>query len=382
MSARPILIAAGGTGGHVFPASALAEALIHRGQRVALVTDARGGAFHKLDERIEVHLIRAGSLAGGIGRKLHGAASLAIGLAQSARLVRRIAPAAAVGFGGYASVPAMLAAGRLRVPRLIHEQNGIMGRANRLLAPSATMIALSLPHTGGLREADRGKARLIGNPVRAGIAAISRTGYRPPEEGEPFNLLVIGGSQGARVFSDVVPEAIALLPEGTRRRIAVTQQCRSEDLDRARASFAACGLTPELAPFLADMPARLAAAHLVIARAGASTVAELAAAGRPAVLVPYPHATDDHQHVNAKALEDAGGAWLIPQDCFSPRGLATRIEDFLASPKSLAEAAGRARAAGHPDATERLADMVEDLAGDNGGTRRRDAGPMYGEAAE
>lgn len=381
MTERPVLIAAGGTGGHVFPANSLVEALIQRGHRVTVVTDARGNVFRELDQRVEVHLVRAGPLAGSIGRQLMGVTSLGIGLAQAARLLHRISPVAAIGFGGYASVPTMLAAGWLGVPTLIHEQNGVMGRANRFLASSAKMIALSLQNTGGLREDCLGKARITGNPVRDGIAALSHSKYRPSEIGGSFNLLVIGGSQGARIFSDVVPEAIALLPDLVRQRISVTQQCRSEDLDRVRTSFAASGLKPELAPFFVDMPAHLSAAHLVVARAGASTVAELAAAGRPAILVPYRHATDRHQHINAQALEDAGGAWLIPQDYFSPHVLATRIEDFLASPKSLAKAALHARTIGYPDATERLVDMVEELIGDCGGTNQRSIRPMYGWAA-
>ncbi len=382
MSARPILITAGGTGGHMFPANSLAEALIARGHRVALVTDARGGAFQNL--AVETHRVRAGSLAGGIGRKLRGGGALALGTLQAARLVRRLAPVAAVGFGGYASVPAMLAAARARVPTLIHEQNGVMGRANRLLAPLVAAIAVSMPNTVGLRAADRVKARLTGNPVRAEVAALARAPYRPPGEAAPLALLVVGGSQGATVFSEVVPAAMALLPDTSRQRIEITQQCRYEDLERARAAFAACGLAPELAAFIADLPARLSAAHLVLCRAGASTVAELTAAGRPAVLVPYPHAADDHQAANARALADTGGAWLLPEDDFTPTALAARLEDALADPEGLAEAARRARAAGHPDAAERLANMVDELVGNNGGARRgRDErGPVYREAAE
>ncbi len=378
MGARGLVVlAAGGTGGHVFPARALAEALVARDWRVALITDRRGGAFGETMDDVDTYRISAASPEGGVGGKLRALARLAFGLLQARALLRRLKPDVAVGFGGYASAPTMLAAAFAGLPTLIHEQNAVLGRANRLLASRVTRIATSFARIDGLRPADTERAVPTGNPVRAAIAAIGRRPY--PELADAAGklaILVFGGSQGARVLSDVVPAAMARLCALTRDRISITQQCRAEDLDRVREAYREAGVTATVATFYDDMPERLAAAHLVIARAGASTVAELTAAGRPALLVPYPHATDDHQRANARAIDDAGGGWLMPEPGFTAEALGARLESLLGRPSALSEAAARAKAAGRPDAAEALADLTEavaarDLAG--AGTPRDDA---------
>jgi len=347
----PIILAAGGTGGHVFPAEALARALLARGREVVIITDRRGQGFGQknLGERlpgVPVLRIRAGRFDGGIGAKLLGAGELLIGIAEALRHLRKLRPAAVVGFGGYPSVPAVLAGALLRLPTLIHEQNAVLGRANRLLAPFVGKIAVGFP----------GKGVHTGNPVRPEIAALRAQPYRAPEAKDRFELLILGGSQGARIFSDVVPEALTLLPDSLKTRLRVAQQARPEDLERVRAAYAASGIEAELAPFFADVPVRLARAHLVIARAGASTVAELTVAGRPSILVPYPFATDDHQTANAGALAKAGAALLVAQPEFTAAALAERLEGF--TPSRLGEIAESARAFGMPDAAERLSDLV------------------------
>ena len=351
-----IVLAAGGTGGHMFPAEALARELLGRGLRVALVTDRRGQAFAALPG-VALHRIRAGRFGAGLMSKVVGVAELALGTLEAGRLLRTLAPAAVVGFGGYPSVPTMLAAARHGLPSLIHEQNAVLGRANRLLAPRVKRIATAFAEVGALRDADRGRSVLTGNPVRPAIAALRGTAYRAPAEGA-FDILVIGGSQGARVLSEVVPVAFALLPEHLRRRLRVTQQARAEDLEAVRQAHRASGVAAELATFFSDVPERLARAHLVISRSGASTMAELAMAGRPAILVPYLHAADDHQTANARAMEQAGGAWVLPHAAFTPTALAGKLAELMAAPEQLVRAAAAAHAQGRPDAARALADLV------------------------
>ena len=352
-----VVAAAGGTGGHMFPAAALAAALLERGYRVALLTDDRGARSSAIAGDVSVHVIRAGRLHSGLLGKVTGVVDLARGTLQARRLLRDLKPRVVVGFGGYASVPTLVAAARAGVPTLLHEQNAVVGRTNRLLAGRARAIALSLPATMGLRHADGGKAHLTGNPVRADIAAIGQRPYTATRDGEPFRVLVLGGSLGAAVFAQVVPAAVKLLPAEIRQRLDLVQQCRADDVESTRVAYRDLGVPAVLAPFIDDVPGRLAAAHLVICRAGASTVAELTAAGRPALLVPYPHAADDHQAANAQRLDDAGAAWLMPQDHFTPQALATRIQELMRN-ATLSRAAGCALAAGTPDAAQHLADLV------------------------
>lgn len=359
----PILLATGGTGGHVFPAEALGRALAGRGQTVAVITDRRGLDFHRARSDAPAFAVRAATPSGGgLAGRVRGAAELALGTLQARALLKRLRPAAVVGFGGYASVPAVFAASLLGLPTAIHEQNAVLGRANRFLAGRVDRIALSFPGTLGLGAEDADKTVLTGNPVRAEIAQRAATPYADLVPDGPLRLLITGGSQGATVFADIVPAAVARLPAPLRARLVVTQQCRPEDLARVRAAYNRIGVAAETAAFFSDLPARLAAAHLVIARSGASTVSELAAIGRPALLVPYIHAIDDHQTANAHALDDAGGAWLMPQPAFTPEALAARLESFLALPETLVRAAACAKAAWPGDAAEKLADLVMILA--------------------
>lgn len=352
----PILIAAGGTGGHMFPALALSEALRGRGLAVTMITDRRGARY--VGPGLPCTVVAAGSPSGPLLAKVRGMAQQARGLVESLLAMRRARPMAAATFGGYAAVPAALAAAAQRVPLLVHEQNAVFGRANRLIARFAQTLALSFEGTAALPAL--AVPRLVtGNPTRPGFAATAAgvTGGR-------FRVLVLGGSQGARVFSDVLPAALALLPEGCRRQLELAQQCRPEDLERVRAAYAAQGLEVELASFFSDVPARMAAADLVVSRSGASTIAELLALGRPALLVPYRHAADDHQTANAKELAGAGAALLTPEPDFTPERLAATLERLMGASAELASMAAAARALARPDAAERLADAVLALTGE------------------
>jgi UDP-N-acetylglucosamine--N-acetylmuramyl-(pentapeptide) pyrophosphoryl-undecaprenol N-acetylglucosamine transferase len=359
----PILLTAGGTGGHMFPAEALAAALLKRGRRVMLVTDKRGQGFGDRLPEVEIQRIEAAALAGKrLADRVNGLVRLTQGYFESRKILRWIKPALAVGFGGYASVPAMLAASHARVPLLLHEQNAVMGRANRLLASRAGRIATCFEQVRALPSSARARATVTGNPVRPAIAALAHSRYVAPSPGGVLELLVIGGSQGARILSQVIPAAIERLAPSERARLRLAQQCRAEDLDSVAATYRKLGFAAELKPFFADMAARLAHIHLMIARSGASTVAELQASGRPAILVPYRFAADDHQTANARAMAEAGAAWLMPEAEFTPEALASRLASLLADPQQLAAAATASRKLSHPDAAERLADLAEAMA--------------------
>jgi UDP-N-acetylglucosamine--N-acetylmuramyl-(pentapeptide) pyrophosphoryl-undecaprenol N-acetylglucosamine transferase len=362
MSAAPprkVVLAAGGTGGHMFPAEALARELLARDCAVVLVTDRRGAGFGLDLSQVEIHRISAGGVAGGsLFKRAKGLLSLAVGLLQARGLIQRLGADAVVGFGGYPSVPTVLAGARAGLRVVLHEQNAVLGRANRLLASRAQAIATCFAQVEGLSARDRSKATVTGNPVRPAVSAVGLGPYALPDPVGRLRLLVTGGSQGARVFNDIVPAAVQRLPEGLRRRLEVSQQVTGEALDRVAAAYRDCGVSAHLAGFLDDMPERLAGAHLAICRAGASTIAELAAAGRPAILVPYPFATDDHQTATARALIDAGGAWLIPERSLGPEVLADRLGALLATPALLGRAAHCAAAFAHPEAARRLADLV------------------------
>ncbi len=355
---RPIVIAAGGTGGHFFPAEALAAELARRGQRVALMTDARsGGLASPTFEGREKFVLSGSGIAGrGIARAVKSLAALAAGTLQARAILARLRPAAIVGFGGYPSVAPVLAS-RFVTPRpavILHEQNGVLGRANRWLVSRADVLALSLAATTRIPAGAR--TEVTGNPVRPAIATLAAAPYAPPTD--TIRLLVLGGSLGARIFSDIVPPALALLPPDLRARLHVTQQCRAEDIDRVRAAYAADGTNATLAAFFPDIADLLCRAHLVIARAGASTVAELANIGRPAFLVPLPGAIDDHQRANADALAHTGGAWRIDQATLTPAMLADRLAKLLTNPEALSRAASASATAGRPDAAACLADLV------------------------
>ena len=359
-----IILAAGGTGGHIFPAEALAEALLARGYRPVLVTDKRFHGYTQSDgvlRRIALETIAAGSLSGSALSKLKSLALLVVGCWQAHRIIRRIKPVAVVGFGGYPSFPTMVAAILLRRVTLLHEQNSVLGKVNRVLARFVNHIATSYAATQ--RMPASAAATLTGNPVRAAIGTLRTIDYPALTEDGMLRLLVTGGSQGASVFSEVVPNACQLLRPELRARIRVDQQVRAGEIDTVRARYQAMGMQADLAPFFADVAQRLAAAHLVIGRAGASTMAELMVAGRPAILVPLPSAADNHQHVNAQTIENSAAGWVIPQAVFSAQSLATRLETFLVTPLSLNDAAQAMRQLGLPDAAERLADCVLKIAG-------------------
>jgi UDP-N-acetylglucosamine--N-acetylmuramyl-(pentapeptide) pyrophosphoryl-undecaprenol N-acetylglucosamine transferase len=356
---KTIVIAAGGTGGHFFPAEALASELVTRGHRVVLMTDGRSGALSSaVFAGCEQHVLYGAGIAGrGVLRGAKAIVSLAAGVFQARRLLSRLGASGVVGFGGYPCVAPVLGANLLRRRPMVilHEQNAVLGRANRFLAGRADVLALSFEDTARVPAGT--EAIVCGNPVRPAVAALAAVDYVAPSD--RIRLTVLGGSLGARVFSDVVPAALGLLPSGLRDRLSVVQQCRAEDLDRVRAAYTASGIEAELASFFPDVADRLAAAHLVIARAGASTVSELAVAGRPSILVPLPGAIDDHQTANARALDQAGGAVLMPQPQFTAESLAGCLNRLLALPEWLTAASAGARSQSRADAAVRLADVVE-----------------------
>ncbi|HYN46686.1 MAG TPA: undecaprenyldiphospho-muramoylpentapeptide beta-N-acetylglucosaminyltransferase [Allosphingosinicella sp.] len=366
MMSRHYVLAAGGTGGHMVPAHALAEELLARGHRVALVTDDRGARIPGLFDKVQVHILPAGRLSGGPVGWLRAARAIATGRTMALRLYETFLPSAVIGFGGYPAFPALLAARRDRIPTLIHEQNAVLGRVNRLMASKVDAIATAYKNVQRLSAKAADKVHLVGNPVRDEVRALRDQPFPPLTDDGIFRVLVTGGSQGASILSDVVPEGLALLPEHFRRRLQVTQQCREEDIDKVRARYAALGIPADLATYLPDLPARLAWSHLVIARAGASTIAELTAAGRPAILVPLPSATDDHQTFNAREMARAGGARLIAQPKFTPTELAKQMQKLGLEPASLAKVAELAKSAGRPDAARDLADLVERTGRDPG----------------
>lgn len=359
MSDAPIILAAGGTGGHIFPAEALAEELRARGRNVVLITDKRFSKFQSgYLATVPRRTIRSGGSGAGVMRKASSALNIALGILRARRILRKLKPLAVVGFGGYPSFPTMVAAHQHKITTVIHEQNSVLGRANRLLAGKVARIATSFPETQMVARSDEKKIVLTGNPVRAAIKSLRDVPYPEPTQDGKLHLLVTGGSQGASIFSDVVPKAVELLPAHLRARLRIDQQCRESELGETREHYERIGANVDLASFFVDLPARLARAHLVIARAGASTVSELAVAGRPAILVPLPTAMDNHQYFNANMFERVGGGWVMAQDGFTPEALSARLEAFLTAPDTLTRAAANARKLGHHNAAKELADMV------------------------
>ncbi|MFN3937295.1 MAG: UDP-N-acetylglucosamine--N-acetylmuramyl-(pentapeptide) pyrophosphoryl-undecaprenol N-acetylglucosamine transferase [Gemmobacter sp.] len=354
------LIAAGGTGGHMFPAQALAEALLSRGWRVVLSTDARGARYAGgFPAEVQVRRVAAATPArGGIGARLAAPFRIAGGAAAALAAMLRDRPAVVVGFGGYPTVPALTAATILRLPRMIHEQNGVPGKVNAAFARRVDAVACgiwpcALP--AGVAGHD------TGNPVRRAVAERAGAAYIPPGD-YPMSLFVIGGSQGARILSDVVPAAVAALPETLLRHLRVAHQARPEDLERVAAAYEAAGIRAEVESFFDDVPRRLSEAQLVIARAGASTVAEIAAVGRPSILIPYAAAAGDHQTANARVLTEAEAAIRVPEAALAPDALAGHIVAVLTNPDAAHRMAANALSASRPDATERLVSLVEQLA--------------------
>jgi len=358
-----ITLAAGGTGGHMVPAHALAAELKARGHGVMLITDDRGAKIPGLFQDVPTHILPAGRLGGGPIGMLKAVRSVLAGRRQAKALYREFTPDAVVGFGGYPAFPALLAASSLKIPTILHEQNAVLGRVNRWVAGDAAAIATAYPEVERLKRAYRGKVELVGNPVRESVARLGTMPFPEFDETAPLKILVTGGSQGATILGQVVPDALGQLPPKLRHRLQVVQQCRADDIEEVRARYAALNIPAELLTYIEDMPDRLAEAHLVIARAGASTIAELTAAGRPAILVPLPIATDDHQTVNAREMAKAGGARMIPQDEFSSEALSAQIAAIAGDAQALANAAERALSVGRPHATSDLADLVERIAG-------------------
>ena len=354
------MIAAGGTGGHLFPAQALADELAARGHVIHLMTDRRVDRHAEAFPAEAVHEVPSATLS---PRKPLALLPSMLKLIRGYRKARSIMvqrnALAAVGFGGYPTLPPLVAAVRLGLPTCIHEQNSVLGRANRLLASRVHMIAGSFANPKHLDEAYADKFRLTGNPVRLNAKRHAASAYVPPQDGAPFRLVVFGGSQGARVMSEIVPEAVrAWSGRGT---LSIVQQCREEDLDAVRAVYAELGIEAEVSPFFKDLPAKMSSAHLVICRAGASTIGELSVIGRPAIMVPLPHSLDQDQRENALRLVNAGGGWLIDQTEFTPDGLAAVLDDIRKDPQSLANRAEAALAFGQPEAESALADAVEEI---------------------
>ena len=365
MARRPrIVLAAGGTGGHLFPAEALAGELAQRGIEVHLATDTRGMAYGGAFPAKERHAIRAATPSGKSPIALTKAVwALMSGLVQSLHLVRRLRPDAVVGFGGYPSVPPVLAAWLLGIPTLVHEQNGVLGRANRFLAGRVKIIATGFMDVKAVPDAVRFKTRIVGNPVRPAVFKAAEISYQPIISDGAIRLLVTGGSQGARVMSDVVPKGLALLSPLIKSRLAVVHQARGDDLAVAERHYAEAGVTADIRAFFDDLPQRIAEAHLVIGRAGASTVAELSVIGRPSLLVPLPGSLDQDQAANAESLARIGAATVISQREFTPDRLAALLERLLTHPSELTDSSIAAKSAGIPDAAARLAFLVIDIAG-------------------
>lgn len=362
MTTPLIILAAGGTGGHVFPAEALARELLGRGYRVVLFTDQRGGKFNG-DLSVPTYKVRASAVGKGLIGKLRSIAEMAMGVLQAGHLMRKLRPSAVVGFGGYPSVPTLYAASRLGIPIILHEQNAVLGRANRVMMGTAAIIATSFPKVTGINPACNARLIQTGNPVRPDFIAHRASPYSPLTDESPFRILVLGGSLGAKVFSYVVPQALALMPSHLRRRIVVVQQCRKDDLEAARAGFAGAEVEAELASFFHDVPERMAWSHLIIGRAGGSTIAEVTALGRPSILVPFPHGHAGEQTANAEAVAESGGAWLIPEQAFTAEALAMRLESLMTLPETLSKTAASARAWGRINAADNLANCVEDVMG-------------------
>lgn len=357
-----IVLSAGGTGGHLFPAQAMAGELGRRGHAIVVMTDARFKNYATAFPGARIETVPSAAFS---DRSILGLMAspfeIVGGIVMSLIKLARLRPAAVIGFGGYPSVPVMLAAVVTQIPTAILTPDALMGRANRLVMNSVDLIAANLPLVRFLPK-DMDKVVYTGNTLRPEVVALAGAPYDAPTAAGPLRLLVFGGSQGARVFSDLVPAAVALLPDALRARLDIVQQCRPEDLEAAKATYARAGVKAELAPFFGDLPQRMAWAHLVICRSGAGTVSELAVIGRPAILVPLPHALDDNQTPNADALADAGGGWRIRQSELTPKTLADMLAAAFSAPEDLAKRAAAARSIAKAHGTERFADAVEKLA--------------------
>lgn len=361
---RHYVLAAGGTGGHLIPAFALAEELDRRGHHVSLITDERGAEIPGKPSCLTAHELPAGRLEGKNPVKwVKGVRAIWEGRRMAKRLFDSFDPSAVVGFGGYPALPALLAATSAKIPAIIHEQNAVLGRVNRLLAGRVNAIATSCRQVDRLAVKHQEKVTLVGNPVRTQVLELRDQPFPAFTEEGLLRILVTGGSQGARILSEIVPDGLAMLQPALRSRLQVTQQCRPEDIEAVRSRYAGHDIPAELATYFEDMAERLADAHLFIGRAGASTIAELTAVGRPAILIPLPIATDDHQAANAREIAASGGARSIRQERFTANELAKQIQAMAQHPETLATAAHAAWNCGYPKATRDLADLLESFGG-------------------
>ena len=360
---RHYVLAAGGTGGHMLPAFALATELERRGHHVALVTDARGAKIPGKPDFLPAHVIPAGRFGKNPLRWPAAIKALMDGRKMALRLFESFQPSAVIGFGGYPAAPALLAATSAEIPSLVHEQNAVLGRVNRLLAGRVQAIATAYPEIKRLSDKHKDKVHLVGNPVRAEVRSLRDEDFPVATEDGLLKVLVTGGSQGARVLSQVVPDGLAMLPPALRQRLQVTQQCRPEDLDAVRERYRSHDIPAELGTYFEDMASRLADAHIFVGRAGASTIAELTAVGRPAILVPLAIATDDHQAANTREMVKAGGARMIREDDFNAKELAKQFQALGQRPDTLSNAAHAAWNCGRPRAVEDLADLMESFGG-------------------
>lgn len=362
MAEKPLIyLSSGGTGGHMTPAAALAQELTARGFRVEVITDVRGLKYAPMFVGTPLYQVPAGVAGAGLSGKVKGVWNLLRGLLKAGWLIAKTKPAAVVGFGGYPSVPGVWAAQLLGVPTVVHEQNAIIGKANAFLADKAKTIAISLPQVQGLGEAEMQRISVTGNPVRPAIESLRNQPYPAFNNKNTMRIVVVGGSLGATVLSQIVPDALKALPAEYRARLSVLQQCRDSDLETAEALYKDSGIDVQLVTFIDDMAAALGEAHLLIARSGASTVAEATVAGRPAIFVPYPHHKDQQQKMNAQAIADQGGGWVMAESGFTVEALKTRLEIFFQNPEILSLAAQKAHACGQPHAAKTLAQCVEDV---------------------
>lgn len=362
-ASRHFVLAAGGTGGHMIPAFALATELEQRGHHVALITDERGANIPGKPDALTVHVLPAGRFGKNPLHWPKGISAVLEGRAMALRLFESFEPSAIVGFGGYPALPALLAARSAKIPSVVHEQNAVLGRVNRLLAGGVDAVATSYGEVARLKPKFADKTHLVGNPVRDEVLALRDQDFPTLTDESLLRVLVTGGSQGARILSEVVPDGMAMLPPPLRQRLQITQQCRPEDLDNVRERYAEHDIPAELGTYFEDMHERLADTHLFIGRAGASTIAELTAVGRPAILIPLPIATDDHQAVNTREIVKAGGARMVRQENFAPKELAKQMQAMAQKPETLANAAHGAWNCGRPDAAKDLADLVERFGG-------------------
>lgn len=356
--ARNYVLAAGGTGGHMMPAYALGQELLDRGHHVALITDDRGAKIPGKPEKMDMHILPAGRM-GGIRGTLSGLRAIWQGRSMASQLYKSYEPTVVIGFGGYPALPSLLAAFKHGIATIIHEQNAVLGRVNRLTAGKVKAIATAYPNIQRLKPKYQSKTHLVGNPVREEVLKIRDADYPMLTEDSILRILVTGGSQGANILSNIVPDGMAMLPINLRSRLQIIQQCREEDIEAVRDKYAHNDIPAELATYMSDLPEKLALSHLVIGRAGASTIAELTAAGRPAILIPLPSAMDDHQSYNVSEMVASGGARSIHQKAFNAKELAKQIQKMALKPSTLQNAAQKAKSCGRPDAVIDLADLVE-----------------------